>query len=176
MIVSGPADVRAAFDDPLFEVPTAPPATVGVGWLRATVSRFANGEVHARRRTLVEEELEVLKLGDLRSLAASLAGSFDARDVPLAALCTCFGSNPLRSSERSRTDVPSQPPTRWTATSRTRPTLQLGGSSRCSDPQPTRRPRRGSACSPRPAPRQACSSRAHWRSSGPARHERSSRS
>ncbi len=91
MIASGPADVRAAFDDPLFEVPTAPPATVGIGWLRATVSRFANGEVHARRRTLVEQELELLKPADLRSLAASLAGSFDARDVPLAVLCTRFG-------------------------------------------------------------------------------------
>src|SRR5947199_543801 len=67
---------------------------LGFGWLRATVSRFANGEVHARRRTLVEQELELLKPGDLRSLAASLAGSFDARDVPLAVLCTCFGVEP----------------------------------------------------------------------------------
>jgi cytochrome P450 len=91
MIVTDSADVCAVFDDPLFEVPTAPPASAGIGWLRATVSRFANGKVHARRRTLVEQELELLKPGDLRSLAASLAGSFDARDVPLAVLCTCFG-------------------------------------------------------------------------------------
>ena len=94
MIVTGRADVRAVFDDPLFEVPTAPPATAGIGWLRATVSRFANGNVHARRRTLVEQELELLKPADLRSLAASLAGSIDARDVPLAVLCTCFEVEP----------------------------------------------------------------------------------
>ncbi|WP_433217738.1 hypothetical protein ACQP00_10505 [Dactylosporangium sp. CS-047395] len=38
-------------------VPEPEPAPTGIGWLRATVSRFANGEVHARRRAIVEELL-----------------------------------------------------------------------------------------------------------------------
>ncbi|GAA3456842.1 hypothetical protein [Dactylosporangium matsuzakiense] len=38
-----------------YPVPEAEPAARGIGWLRASVSRFANGEVHARRRAIVEE-------------------------------------------------------------------------------------------------------------------------
>jgi cytochrome P450 len=94
MIVSEPDDVRAVFEDPLFEVPTAPPAEAGIGWLRATVSRFSNGDLHARRRLFVEHELERLNRVDLRVMAAELAGSFEARDVPLAVLCTRLGVEP----------------------------------------------------------------------------------
>jgi hypothetical protein len=91
MIVSEHREVCAIFDDPRFEVATAPPASAGIGWLRASVSRFANGGVHARRRALAERELEMLPPATLRSLAASLASSTDGRDVPLAVLCTAFG-------------------------------------------------------------------------------------
>jgi cytochrome P450 len=89
--VTGRTDVCAIFDDPRFEVPTAPPAPDGIGWLRATVSRFANGSVHARRRALVELELESLPPAQLRALAEKLSTSTEARDVPLAALCTALG-------------------------------------------------------------------------------------
>ncbi|GAA2392494.1 hypothetical protein [Dactylosporangium salmoneum] len=40
--------------DPSYLVPEAPPAEEGIGWLRSAVSRFSNGDVHARRRALVE--------------------------------------------------------------------------------------------------------------------------
>lgn len=91
MIVTERTGVCAIFDDPRFEVPTAPAATDGIGWLRATVSRFANGSLHARRRALVERELESLHPARLRALAEQLASSTRARDVPLAALCTALG-------------------------------------------------------------------------------------
>jgi cytochrome P450 len=91
MIIIGRTEVCAIFDDPRFEVPTAPAAPDGVGWLRAAVSRFANGNVHARRRALVERELESLQPAQLRVLAATLASSTEPRDVPLAALCTALG-------------------------------------------------------------------------------------
>ena len=42
-------------------------------WLRATVSRFANGETHARRRALVEALLAELDPAALREEAAELA-------------------------------------------------------------------------------------------------------
>jgi cytochrome P450 len=91
MIVTARTDVCAIFDDPRFEVPTAPPAPEGIGWLRATVSRFVNGSVHARRRALVERELASLHPAQLQALAEKLSSSTEARDVPLAALCTAFG-------------------------------------------------------------------------------------
>ncbi|WP_433085268.1 hypothetical protein ACQP1P_10035 [Dactylosporangium sp. CA-052675] len=40
-----------------FPVPEPDPAPTGIGWLRSTVSRFANGAVHARRRAIVEDLL-----------------------------------------------------------------------------------------------------------------------
>ncbi len=91
MNVTDRDEVRAIFDNPTFEVPTAPPARDGIAWLRASVSRFANGKVHARRRALADQELERLRPLDLRAMAERLAEAYDARDVPLAVLCTCFG-------------------------------------------------------------------------------------
>jgi cytochrome P450 len=73
VIVTDPTEVRAILDNPSFEVPTAPRARDGIAWLRANVSRFANGDVHTRRRALVEQELERLSPVDLRSLAARSA-------------------------------------------------------------------------------------------------------
>ncbi len=91
MNVTDRDEVRAIFANPTFEVPTAPPARDGIAWLRASVSRFANGSVHARRRALADRELERLRPLDLRAMAERLAETYDARDVPLAVLCTCFG-------------------------------------------------------------------------------------
>jgi len=47
-----------------------PPGPFGtMPWLRATVSRFANGETHGRRRALVEELLAAIDPADLREAA-----------------------------------------------------------------------------------------------------------
>ncbi|MDA0166711.1 hypothetical protein OM076_40995 [Solirubrobacter ginsenosidimutans] len=47
-----------------------PPGPYGtIAWLRATVSRFANGETHARRRALVEALLADLDPAELRESA-----------------------------------------------------------------------------------------------------------
>jgi hypothetical protein len=51
-----------------------PPGPFGtMPWLRATVSRFANGETHARRRALVEDLLAELDPAELREAAAALS-------------------------------------------------------------------------------------------------------
>jgi cytochrome P450 len=44
----------AVLNDPRFVVPPVPFAETGVGWLRATVGRFATGDDHDRRRALSE--------------------------------------------------------------------------------------------------------------------------
>jgi cytochrome P450 len=91
MIVGERAEVCAIFDDPRFEVPTAPPGSTGIGWLRASVSRFANGQLHARRRALVERLLDDLAPRQLRPDAERAAATIEGRDVPLAVLCTQLG-------------------------------------------------------------------------------------
>jgi len=47
--------------------PPGPFATMS--WLRATVSRFANGETHARRRALTEARLATLDPAELAATA-----------------------------------------------------------------------------------------------------------
>lgn len=63
--------------DPAYTVP--PPGAPGpagtMAWLRATVSRFAEGETHARRRALVEAMLNELDPATLRSAAKQRAAS-----------------------------------------------------------------------------------------------------
>ncbi|WP_432987866.1 hypothetical protein [Dactylosporangium sp. CA-233914] len=49
-----------------YPVPEPGPAAAGIGWLRATVSRFSNGAVHARRRAAVEELLAGIDPAALR--------------------------------------------------------------------------------------------------------------
>lgn len=44
----------SVLDDVRYRVPDVPPAASGVAWLRAHVVRFCEGEVHTRRRCLVE--------------------------------------------------------------------------------------------------------------------------
>ena len=72
-----------------------PPGPYGtMPWLRATVSRFANGETHARRRALVEARLAALDPDGLaaaaRSAAAPLAG-VPRPYLPVAVLAAATG-------------------------------------------------------------------------------------
>ena len=54
--------------------PPGPPGPFGtMAWLRATVSRFAEGETHARRRAMVEARLAALDPAALRAAARAAA-------------------------------------------------------------------------------------------------------
>src|SRR5215475_3581471 len=96
------ADVVAVLGDPTFEVPPVPAAgdEVDVAWLRATVSRFATGEDHARRRRLVIAHLDAIDPDDLgarafEAAAAALAAGDSiaalARAVPVLVLADALG-------------------------------------------------------------------------------------
>lgn len=50
--INDPGTALAVLHDPAFVVPSVPPATGGVAWLRATVGRFSTGPAHERRRAL----------------------------------------------------------------------------------------------------------------------------
>src|SRR5258705_1647696 len=66
------ADVMAALADPHLVPPPADSGPPGsVAWLRATVARFSAGDIHARRRALVEADLARLGPAALRRAAAS---------------------------------------------------------------------------------------------------------
>lgn len=68
--ISRHADVCAALEDARLVVPPAPPGPPGtIAWLRGSVSRFANGAVHAERRAVVEREIGRLDAGALRAAA-----------------------------------------------------------------------------------------------------------
>jgi hypothetical protein len=68
-------DAARALQDPSLTVPDPGPAGPpgSLAWLRATVSRFARGEAHARRRALVVAELDRLDPDGLRQRAGVLA-------------------------------------------------------------------------------------------------------
>jgi cytochrome P450 len=98
------ADVVRVLADPSFGVPVAPAGERGLAWLRSTVSRFVNGPEHARRRALVEAEIDRLDTAALRcdarrrtdGVLATASGSIDvmtavARPVPLATLARALG-------------------------------------------------------------------------------------
>ncbi|MEV4413851.1 hypothetical protein [Catellatospora sp. NPDC049609] len=68
--VSGREAALAVLNDPRFVVPPAPPAPDGVAWLRATVGRFCDGPVHARRRALSIAILDAIPLEALRTSAS----------------------------------------------------------------------------------------------------------
>lgn len=102
--VSFRSEVERVLADPGFEVPRAPAGDRGLAWLRSTVSRFVNGDAHARRRALVEAELEGLEPAALRrearlraeALLEAAAGRIEvmaevARPVPLATLGRALG-------------------------------------------------------------------------------------
>lgn len=107
-VISDSAKVRAILDDPGYIVPPAPAVaadeTGTLGWLRAHVARFSDGEVHAGRRALAESELAGLDPAALRAAAAertraelAAAGSAPvdamslARRVPVAVLAAGLG-------------------------------------------------------------------------------------
>ncbi len=76
-LITDETKVLAILADPGYVVPPAPPVPVTeqgtLAWLRAHVARFCDGEVHDRRRELVEDELAKLDPGLLRTAAATLA-------------------------------------------------------------------------------------------------------
>jgi cytochrome P450 len=96
--------------DPAYTVPDpGPPGAYGtMAWLRATVSRFCEGETHTRRRAIVEALLADVDPADLREAAAELArggapataapasspAAIDAPYVPVAVLAAALGVAP----------------------------------------------------------------------------------
>lgn len=64
--ISGRDAALAVLTDQAFIVPPVPPASAGVGWLRATAARFSSGTVHERRRALVLALLDGIPLDSLR--------------------------------------------------------------------------------------------------------------
>ncbi|WP_433368249.1 hypothetical protein ACQPZX_41205 [Actinoplanes sp. CA-142083] len=63
--IRGREAALAVLNDPRFvvpPVPPVPPAAAGIGWLRATVGRFATGEDHRRRRALAATIIASLTL------------------------------------------------------------------------------------------------------------------
>jgi cytochrome P450 len=67
-------DVVGALTDPRCVVPSPPRVESterGIGWLRASVSRFSTGATHARHRGLAEAALSHIDLTDLRRLAGT---------------------------------------------------------------------------------------------------------
>ena len=83
-----------------------PPGPFGtMPWLRATVSRFANGETHARRRALVEELLAAIDPADLREAARERTLDRAVRDevdvrayVPVAVLADALGARDVEAA------------------------------------------------------------------------------
>lgn len=63
----------------MFDLPVPDPGPPGpfgtMAWLRATASRFANGETHARRRGLVEARLAALDPAELAATARRAAAA-----------------------------------------------------------------------------------------------------
>jgi cytochrome P450 len=84
------ADIEAALADPLLvPLPVESGPEGSMAWLRATVARFAHGEVHARRRAFVEAEVARIDVNGLRRLAAGALG--DDRSRVLRALAEAMG-------------------------------------------------------------------------------------
>ncbi|MBS2551783.1 hypothetical protein KGQ19_33450 [Catenulispora sp. NL8] len=88
------ADIEAALADPrLVPLPVESGPEGTMAWLRATVARFAHGEVHARRRAFVEAELARIDVDGLRRLAVGMPG--DDRTRVLRALAGAMGLDVL---------------------------------------------------------------------------------
>ncbi|MEV4348319.1 hypothetical protein AB0J83_28005 [Actinoplanes sp. NPDC049596] len=82
--------MREILSDPAFVVPPVPPATAGVGWLRASVGRFSEGAAHVRRRGLAEAILDGIAPESLRGRSghsvAVLAAAMGVTDPAVAGL------------------------------------------------------------------------------------------
>ncbi|UWP84636.1 hypothetical protein Dfulv_10530 [Dactylosporangium fulvum] len=83
--ITDPGVVRAVLADPSFAVPPVPSGDTGIAWLRATVSRFSTGAVHARRRALVEGLLAGIDPADLAAAPPA---------HPVATLAAVLGAPP----------------------------------------------------------------------------------
>jgi hypothetical protein len=83
--ITGAAEVRAVLADSAYLVPAAPPAAApgGIAWLRASVSRFCNGETHRRRRALACAELAQIDVADLRRATRAGIAPVDALGAAL---------------------------------------------------------------------------------------------
>ncbi|MFD1540140.1 cytochrome P450 [Nonomuraea guangzhouensis] len=95
MLITRHAEAVAVLSDTRYVPPPvrqdAPAGTLS--WLRAQVSRFSTGEVHAERRRLVTERLATLDPAALRqaATAATLERGGDWPDVPTAVLGAALG-------------------------------------------------------------------------------------
>lgn len=82
--ISGAAALTV-LDHPGFVVPPVPPATTGVGWLRAASGRFSTGEAHVRRRARYTEILDGIAPQALRATGGHpvtvLAGAMGIGDL-----------------------------------------------------------------------------------------------
>lgn len=100
MEISDREQVCRVLGDPAFVVPPVPAvdAPIGIAWLRAHVSRFSNGEEHARRRALVDGALARLEPAELRraarEAAARPAAGARLEDIPLEALAAALALPP----------------------------------------------------------------------------------
>jgi cytochrome P450 len=84
-------DVRTALADRRLAPQPAQTGPAGsVAWLRTTVARFSTGEIHARRRALVEADLRRLDPAALRRAVAS-GPDGDARLLPVRTLAEGLG-------------------------------------------------------------------------------------
>ncbi|RJL30930.1 hypothetical protein [Bailinhaonella thermotolerans] len=104
-------EVRAVLADARFAVPVAPPGgrPGTMAWLRASVSRWSEGEAHARRRALAVAELDRLDPAALRRTARERAAAMVchqpedvARTVPVTVLAEALD---LRAGVRDVADV-----------------------------------------------------------------------
>lgn len=95
MLITRHAEAVAVLSDTRYVPPPVPQdAPAGtLSWLRAQVSRFSTGEVHAERRRLVTERLAALDPAALRqaATAATLERGGDWPDVPTAVLGAALG-------------------------------------------------------------------------------------
>ncbi|HEY4017314.1 MAG TPA: cytochrome P450 [Pseudonocardiaceae bacterium] len=98
MQVTTYAAARAALTDPDLTVPSAPSATTGMAWLRATVARFSSGPTHTRRRALAVTQLSTI---DIRALC-------DAAKTRTTTLLAAHGDNPVDLMARVARTLPTE--------------------------------------------------------------------
>ncbi len=141
--------------DPAYSVP--PPGAPGpigtMAWLRATVSRFASGDTHARRRAIAEAMLAELNPAELRA-AATTAARVDAAARLAAARPAAAPSTAAPRTAAPRTAAPptaarpaAAPPTAARPAAAPRAAAQLAAAPHTSAP-PTAAPCRHAADPP----------------------------
>ncbi|MEO3804518.1 cytochrome P450 [Nonomuraea sp. B1E8] len=95
MLITRHAEARAVLDDAAYVPPPVRQdgAEGTLAWLRARVSRFSTGEIHAGRRRVLVELLAGLEPAELRRAAATMTEARDGdwRGVPTAVLASALG-------------------------------------------------------------------------------------